>query len=188
MSKSGSRLSTPSKASPPPDQRRGGPARAVADLLPDIGGAAFRRFGFVQQSIVSRWAEIVGPRFAEVSSPESIRFPRGKREEGTLSLVVRGAHGPMMQHVAPELIERINHFFGYPAIARLTFRQGALATPPAAPRAAPPSLKPISAEVGDSLRAIADPELRAVLEALAAGVATSRGAPVIAPVTEDDAQ
>ncbi|MFX8090406.1 hypothetical protein ABTK75_19010, partial [Acinetobacter baumannii] len=68
------------------------------------------------------------------------------------------------------------------------FRQGALATPPAAPRAAPPSLKPISAEVGDSLRAIADPDLRAVLEALAAGVATSRGAPVIAPVTEDDAQ
>ncbi|MGJ3649325.1 DUF721 domain-containing protein [Sphingomonas sp. GlSt437] len=185
MSKSGTRLPTPPRSAPQPDIRRGGPARAVADLLPDIGGAAFRRFGFVQQSIVSRWAEIVGPRFAEVSSPESIRFPRGKREEGTLTLVVRGAHGPMMQHVAPELIERINRFFGYPAIAKLAFRQGALAAP-APTRAAPPSLKPVSAEIGDSLRAIADPEFRAVLEALAAGVATSRGAPVVASAAESD--
>ena len=35
-------------------------ARAVSDLLPEAGGAAFRRFGFVQSSIVSRWREIVG--------------------------------------------------------------------------------------------------------------------------------
>lgn len=178
MSKSGG--STPR---PPKDEaRRGGPARAVADLLPQVGGAAFRRFGFVQSSIVSRWAEIVGARYAAVSQPESIRFPRGKREEGTLTLVVRGAHGPMMQHVTPEIIERINRFFGYPAIARITFRQGQLAAPApvATPRPAPPSLKPLPVELGDSLRAIADPELKAVLEALAAGVASTRGAPVVA--------
>lgn len=178
MSKSGG--STPR---PPKDEaRRGGPARAVADLLPQVGGAAFRRFGFVQSSIVSRWAEIVGARYAAVSQPESIRFPRGKREEGTLTLVVRGAHGPMMQHVTPEIIERINRFFGYPAIARITFRQGQLAAPApvATSRPAPPSLKPLPVELGDSLRAIADPELKAVLEALAAGVASTRGAPVVA--------
>jgi hypothetical protein len=37
-------------------------ARAVSDIVPDIGRAAFRRFGFVQSSIVSRWSEIVGER------------------------------------------------------------------------------------------------------------------------------
>jgi hypothetical protein len=41
---------------------------------------------------------------------------------------------------------------------------------------APPSLRPIPAELGDSLRAIADPELRACLESLARGVAESERA------------
>ncbi|MFA5967858.1 MAG: DciA family protein [Sphingomonas sp.] len=183
MSKSGGKTPRPQKEEP----RRGGPARAVADLLPNVGGAAFRRFGFVQSSIVSRWAEIVGPRYAAVSQPESIRFPRGKREDGVLTLAVRGAHGPMMQHVTPEIIERINRFFGYPAIARINFRQGQLASPAPTPRPAPPSLKPLSLEMGDSLRAIADPELKAVLGALAAGIAATRGAPVIpAPLSIDE--
>jgi len=183
MSKSGPRPPRPRPA--PNDRPRGGPARAVADLVPDIGRAAFRRFGFVQSSVVSRWAEIVGPRFAAASAPESIRFPHGKREGGVLTLVVRGAHGPMMQHIAPEIIERVNRFFGYAAVARIAFRHGELPAP-AAPRTAPPSLKPVPVELGDSLRAIADPELKAVLEALAAGIATSRGVPVVAaPATEE---
>ena len=59
------------------DAPRGKRARAVSELLPSVGGAAFRRFGFVQSSVVSRWKEIVGDRYAGVSSPESIRFPAG---------------------------------------------------------------------------------------------------------------
>ena len=156
---------------------RGGPARALSDLLPAVSGVAFKKFGFVQSSVVSRWPEIVGARFAAVSAPESIRFPRGERQDGTLHLVVRGAHGTMMQHIAPEIVERVNRFFGYPAVAKVVMRQGDVAPP--RPRAAPPSLKPVPLELGDSLRAIVDPELKAVLSALAAGVAASKGPPVI---------
>src|SRR3546814_7784348 len=65
-------------------KRRSGKSRAMADIVPLVGRAAFRRFGFVQSSVVSRWHEIVGDRYAEVSVPESIRFPQGKRGEGTL--------------------------------------------------------------------------------------------------------
>jgi hypothetical protein len=122
---------------------------------------------------VSRWREIVGERYAGVSSPEAIRFPPGKRSDGVLTLVVEGAHAPMMQHVAPEIITRVNRFFGYPAVARLAFRQGMVRIAKRQPRVAPPSLRPIPAELGDSLRTIADPELRAVLESLARGVAAS---------------
>ncbi len=184
MSNSGVRTprpKSPTPKAPPktPDVKRGGPARAVADLLPDVGGAAFRRFGFVQSAVVSRWAEIVGPRYAAVSAPESIKFPHGKRAEGTLTLVVRGAHGPMMQHITPEIIDRVNRFFGYPAIARVAIRQGDVPAPPS--RKAPPSIRAIPVELGESLRAIADPEFKAVLEALAAGVAATRGPPVVSP-------
>ena len=157
------------------EPQRANRARAVSDMLPDVGRAAFRRFGFVQSSVVSRWREIVGERYAGVSSPESIRFPPGKRSEGVLTLVVEGAHAPMMQHVAPVIAERVNRFFGYNAVERIVFRQGVVQLAKAKARIAPPSLKPLPAALGDSLREVADPELRAVLEALARGVAESEG-------------
>jgi hypothetical protein len=168
---------TPAPRTKPAEAPRANRARAVSELLPDVGRAAFRRFGFVQSSIVSRWAEIVGPRYAGVSAPESLRFPHGKRAEGNLTLTVKGAHAAMMQHITPEIIERVNRFFGYAAVARVTIRQGEVTAP--RPRAAPPSLKPVPVDLGDSLRTIGDPELKAVLEALAAGVAATSGLPAI---------
>jgi hypothetical protein len=149
---------------------RGGQARAVADLVPHIGRAAFRRFGFVQSSVVTRWSEIVGETHAKVCQPESIRFPPGEKSEGILQLVVLPAHAPLIQHVIPEIIERVNRFFGYKAVARAKIRQGAVKTDSAEKRSAPPSLKPIPMELGESLRDIGDPELRTVLESLARSI------------------
>jgi hypothetical protein len=158
---------------PKPYQRpRGGEAKAVSDLMPEIGRAAFRRFGFVQSSVVSRWDEIVGHRYAAVSAPEAIRFPVGKKADGTLELVVEGAHATMMQHVIPEIIERVNRFFGYSAVAKIKVRQGVVAKSIVVKRPpSPPNLKPVPMELGDSLREIADPELFAVLESLAKSLA-----------------
>jgi hypothetical protein len=179
MAKSGGTLKKPQEA---PRAKR---ARQVSEMLPDVGRAAFRRFGFVQSSIVSRWREIVGERYAGVSSPESIRFPPGRKSAGVLTLVVEGAHAPMMQHVAPVIVERVNRFFGYEAIERVAFKQGLVRVAQARSRVAPPSLRPltgapldaISAELGDSLRRIGDPELRACLESLARGLAASEAVP-----------
>nr|WP_235425360.1 DUF721 domain-containing protein [Croceibacterium mercuriale] len=162
---------TPSKTGTrkEPERARGGPARPVSDLVPQIGRAAFRRFGFVQASVVTRWPEIVGERHARVCRPESIRFPMGEKTEGVLQLVVVPAHAPIIQHLVPEIVERVNRFFGYRAVARVKLRQGAIpaSARPAAASTAPPSLKPISAEMGESLRDVGDPELLAVLESLA---------------------
>jgi hypothetical protein len=136
--------------------------------MPDVGRTAFRRFGFVQSSVVTRWPEIVGERHARVCMPEAIRFPPGEKTEGILEMVVVPAHAPMIQHVIPEIIERVNRFFGYRAVARVKLRQGAVKPPSAGERpTAPPSLKPIPMELGESLRDIGDPELRTVLESLA---------------------
>jgi len=168
------RKKAPAKASAnaakarPYTRPRGSGSRAIGDLMPEIGRTAFRRFGFVQSSVVTRWPEIVGPRHARVCSPEAIRFPPGEKVEGILELVVIPAHAPLIQQVIPEIIERVNRFFGYRAVARVKLRQGAV-TPPADTRPAkpPPSLRPIPLELGDSLRDIGDPELRTVLESLA---------------------
>jgi len=163
------RTPKPEKAQPRRYERpRGGQARSIADLMPEIGRTAFRRFGFVQSSVVTRWTEIVGPRHAKVCAPESIRFPPGEKNDGILQLVVVPAHAPIIQHVVPEIIERVNRFFGYNAVARVKIRQGEVKPPPEREaRTAPPSLKPVPVELGESLRDIGDPELRAVLESLA---------------------
>jgi hypothetical protein len=149
--------------------------RATGDLVGDIGGQSFRRFGFVQSSIVSRWGEIVGERYARVSSPESIRFPAGRKSSGVLTLLVEGAHAPLIQHLTPLIVERVNRFFGYAAIDRIVFRQGKAPTKPRPPPR--PPVGPVPKELGDGLREIADPELRACLESLAARIGATSGPP-----------
>lgn len=147
---------------------RGQGAKAIGDLMPEIGRTAFRRFGFVQSSVVTRWPEIVGPTHSLICAPEAIRFPPGEKSEGILQLVVKPAHAPLIQQVLPEIIERVNRFFGYNAVARAKIRQGEVKPPSGTARLKPaPSLKPIPMELGDSLRDIGDPELRTVLESLA---------------------
>ena len=58
-----------------------------------------------------------------------IKFPAGKKAGGALTLLVDGAHAPLIQHLTPMIVERVNRFFGYAAINRIVFRQG---RPPAA--------------------------------------------------------
>ena len=156
------------------ERPRGGAARPIAELMPEVGRTAFRRFGFVQSSVVTRWPEIVGERHARVCIPEAIRFPPGEKSDGILQLLVVPAHAPMISHVIPEIIERVNRFFGYNAVTRVKLRQGAVQPPLVKERpTAPPSLRPIPFELGESLRDIGDPELRTVLESLARSLGTA---------------
>jgi hypothetical protein len=174
---------TMSKRKTEQDSPRSCRPRAAGELVGDVGGQSFRRFGFVQHSIVSRWGEIVGERYAKASSPESIKFPAGKKGGGVLTLLVDGAHAPLIQHLTPMIVERVNRFFGYAAINRIVFRQG---KPPApAPRPERPQLRPISKELGEGLREIADPELRQCLESLAVQIAASSGPPSLSKEDDD---
>jgi hypothetical protein len=169
-----------SKKKPVPEEApRQGRARAAGELALDVGGMAFKRFGFVQGAIVSRWTEIVGERYAKVSTPESIRFPTGRKSGGTLTLAVEGAHAPLIQHLAPMIVERVNRFFGYEAVIKVQFRQGGGARSAAKPLR--PRPVPVPRELGDGLREIADPELRTMLESLGSKIAAADGPPTIVP-------
>lgn len=161
-----------------PERPRGGDARAIADLIPAIGGASFRKFGFIQASLVTRWRDIVGDRLADITEPAMIRFPVGQKANGVLHLTISGAHAPMLMHVEPDIVAAVNRFFGYAAITRIKMTQGQVAP---APRPVQPVAiaAPIPADLGDSLRAVADPELRTVLERMASGLANRATLPKI---------
>ncbi len=94
-----------------------------------------------------------------------------------------GAHAPLMQHLTPLIVERVNRFFGYAAIDKLVFRQGRV---DGVKRPVRPAPRPISRELGEGLREIADPGLRACLESLASRLDTSAGAPALPADPEPD--
>ncbi|MBS3960262.1 MAG: DUF721 domain-containing protein [Sandarakinorhabdus sp.] len=165
-----------------PSPRRNG-ARAVGSLLPDVGGVAFRRFGFVQGALLGRWREIVGPVYARWSVPDSLRFPRGQKTEGTLTIRVEGPFSVQLQHVAPQIIERVNRILGHNAVARLKLVQGRVPLPavrqqPADARLAPGAQSEELAPIGN-LVGVKDDGLRAALEDLAAQIAIAKGPPKI---------
>lgn len=164
---------TESKPAVPRSRR----ARAVSELMPAIGGAAFRRFGFQQSAVVARWAEIVGDEHARHSCPEGLSFPVGKKSGGTLKLLVTGAFAPLLKAVEPQIIERVNRFFGYAAVERLSLRHGDLAQTAGRKAATQPVV--LSDETNATLRDIADPQLRGALESLAQALGATRGLPII---------
>jgi hypothetical protein len=163
-------------------RNRVGRAAPVASLLPQIGRKAFQRFGFAESAVVARWPEIVGTAYAAQTTPETLRFPHGRRSGGTLTLAVSGAHAVLVQHIEPQIIERVNRFFGYAAVARLAIRQTGDQTGETQRRRTPrpvPVDAGLDADVVDSLKPITDPELKARLEDLARQIAASTGPPRI---------
>jgi hypothetical protein len=167
---------TPPKPAAP--KQRGGRAKPIAELVSDVGGQAFKRFGFTHSALNDRWAEIVGPQFARHSRPLKLRFPRGQKDAGTLAIAATGALAPMLRHVETQIIERANRILGFAAVARIVIEQGAatMAPPPQPP---PPPPGPLPESTRSTLREIADPELRATLQSLAEALATSNGLPKI---------
>jgi hypothetical protein len=152
--------------------------RAIADLVGDVGGQAFKRFGFTQRALVDRWVEIVGEQYARHCRPLRLKFPVGKKDGGTLAIAATGALAPMLRHVEPQIIERANRILGYAAVARIVLEQatGVMAAPPAPP---PGPAPPLPDTTRSTLRDIADPELRATLQSLAEALAGSNGPPKI---------
>ncbi len=93
--------------------------RTFATLLPAITGKALGRRGLAFGGLVAEWESIMGPRMAERTSPFRINFPQGQRENAVLHLRVATAVALDIQHLEPQIIERINTYFGYRAVARL---------------------------------------------------------------------
>lgn len=150
--------------------RRGG-LRALSYLAPGLTDPLFRKRGFVEGRIPRDWAQIVGADLARCCAPESLSFPRGKRDGATLKIVALPGSALEIQHLAPQIIERVNGHFGWAAVARMTIRQGVLPKPPKSRR---PTLRPLAERektaIRDRVVGVHDTELRDRLRALGEAV------------------
>lgn len=97
-------------------------SRAASPLV----SKAIRAKGFAEAEIVTRWGRIVGEELARATVPIKLQFPRGQRAGATLHVRTVSAFAPLLQQRAPHVIELVNRFLGYAAVARMEVKQGPL--------------------------------------------------------------
>lgn len=112
---------TKSKSQP----RRGGMAK-VSRSSSRLISKAVRAKGFAEAEIVTRWARIVGADLSRATVPLKLVFPRGARQGAALHVRTESAFAPIVQQRAPVIIEKVNRYLGYGAVARLEVKQGPL--------------------------------------------------------------
>jgi hypothetical protein len=124
-----------------------------------------KRGGGILTRLKAQWAAIVGPELTATTWPTALS------RDGVLKLHAASGIALELQHRAPLLIERINLFFGRPAITRLTLVQGPLplVSVPAGPR-----LRPLTPDetkgLDEQLFDITEPKLRYALSRLGQAV------------------
>jgi hypothetical protein len=138
--------------------------RALAATLPKVTKPALEKHGRAYASLIGEWTNIVGPALAEVSLPEKLAAARDRTGGGVLTVRVAGAAATELQHLTPQILDRINTYLGFAAVSRLKLVQAPLPGPQRRPPRRPP---PLSAEARKAVAAaaapVADPALHAAL-------------------------
>jgi hypothetical protein len=157
-------------------------ARAASGARP-IGAYAARALdpsararGFATTALLSEWPAIVGAELAQFTMPDRVAWPRrredgeaaspqrGWRGEGAiLVLRVEGPRAIEVQHRSGQILERVNSYFGYRAIAELRILQAPVTRAPARSPSPPP---PVDTDPLPPSAAIEDQGLHAALSRL----------------------
>ena len=156
--------------------RRHVAARAVGSYVPKLTRKAFEKYGFSAATLVTDWAQIVGADIAAKCRPERLRWQKIKddstgydksRPAATLILTTDPASALDIQYSVQQILERINSYFGYRAVAEIRIVQSVASKAPQTPisRAVARESSPLP-----ELASIPDDGLRAALCRLHAGV------------------
>jgi hypothetical protein len=160
-------------------------AKAVGSFVPRLTRPAFERYGFSAAALITDWETIVGADLARYTMPERLKWPKRVEWTGnevsdedrgrpgaTLVLAVAAGRALDIQYRSAQLVERINSYFGYRAVADLRIVQVASIGSPTAATA--PALAPSAPTASPKPRAelaqIAAPGLKAALERMAEGI------------------
>jgi hypothetical protein len=123
-------------------EKRSWRPRPAGVALAAVTKAAFRKRGFTRREILTQWPAIVGELLARYSCPERLQFGRDRNQGATLVVRAGSGFATELQHLHPIVLDRINTFFGYQAVARITIIQGPLPVPTTAARRALRNITP----------------------------------------------
>ncbi len=149
-------------------RERRGPPR-VGQFIPQIAKAANKKFGFTEPHILNYWPEIVGPDLAKSTSPAKLSRDSRQGHGGTLTVRVSGPLGLELQHMEPQIIDRINRYYGFLAVSHLRLVRGPQ-TARTANRRRKQQPRPLSQDaqkhLAESLSDIEDNKLREALKTM----------------------
>ena len=90
--------------------------------LPRVAPVA-EKLGFAESEVLLRWPDIAGAALAALCHPVKVSYGRGAGLGATLTVRAEGAVAPEVEHLAPQIVERVNAYYGYRAISRLKITQ-----------------------------------------------------------------
>ena len=90
-------------------------AQSLSSLVGKITSKSFEARGLVAAGIANEWPTVVGEAVAKHSWPERLR------PDGTLRVCVSGPVAVELQHLEPQILERIAVYYGYRAVTRIAY-------------------------------------------------------------------
>jgi hypothetical protein len=158
------------------DRGRRREARPVFELAALVLEPVIARRAGMKIDLLAGWAQIAGPLHADYTRPEKIIWPRQRGDDdpyepGVLVVACDGARAVLFQHELSQVLERLNIFFGFDAVARIKIVQKPVVQVAARRRH---GLPPIDAASASRIEAIVqgvdDEKLRKSLAELGRGV------------------
>ena len=143
----------------------------VSKVLGRITGRTMNRRGFSDSRMLENWSAIVGPQLAAMSQPVRLSRRKSGRDGedtagGVLTVKAEGAIALEIQHLSPQIIDRLNSYYGHAAIARLNIIQGPVTITPS-PLNPPPIKEEDISALADDFEEIETPRLKRALASLA---------------------
>jgi len=92
--------------------------RSLSDLLPGLTKDILGKQGQLFGKMLAEWTHIAGADIAAKTTPLDLKYAKklDKKSQATLHLAVQSAYALELSYQKSLLIERLNMFFGYPAI------------------------------------------------------------------------
>ena len=81
---------------------------------------SLRQRRFVYHTLFTKWREIIGDHISALATPIRMKFSH-RNDGAILTVKINSALGPEMQLRAPNIIKRINDFYGRLAVKQIKF-------------------------------------------------------------------
>jgi hypothetical protein len=156
--------------------------RPLSDLVPALTKDIFGRKNLLFGKMLAEWTHIAGPEMAARAMPMELKFQRrAEKEKGgspqaVLHVAVQPAFALEFSYQKSLLIERLNVFFGYPAIKDIKIIQNSEIMDKAV--AAKARIKPLTLSeqqrIEQATAVIADSDLQTALKNLGKAIAARK--------------
>lgn len=165
--------------------------KAVGKHFSKVVQPAYNRHGAAWAGLLSNWATIIGSPLSDFTAPEKVSWPgqarapqsaqptslqaisRSQHQKIGGTLVVKVAYGRALevQHTTFQILDRINAYYGYQAIAQIKIIQGKISKVKPVEKAVLPALNQAASDrLDERMVDIENENLKHALKNLAKGV------------------